>query len=67
MPTFAQVAGESAGGNLALNVAIMARDAKIMIPSHELLIYPLVGTNMNNESYKANANAKPVIPMIGPR
>jgi acetyl esterase len=54
------VAGESAGGNLALNVALMARDAKIMIPTHELLIYPVAGTDTNTESYKTNANAQPL-------
>lgn len=54
------VAGESAGGNLALNVAIMARDQSLQIPTHELLIYPVAGTNMNNASYRENSNAKPL-------
>lgn len=54
------VAGESAGGNLALNVAIRARDEKIMMPSHELLIYPVAGNDMNTESYKENAEAQPL-------
>jgi acetyl esterase len=54
------VAGESAGGNLALNVAIMARDQSLKIPTHELLIYPVASTNMNNKSYKENAKAKPL-------
>jgi acetyl esterase len=54
------VAGESAGGNLALNVALRARDEKVQLPTHELLIYPVAGNNMNTASYKANANAKPL-------
>ncbi len=54
------VAGESAGGNLALNVAIRARDEKIQIPAHELLVYPIAGSDMNTESYKENADAKPL-------
>lgn len=54
------VAGESAGGNLALNTAIRARDEKIQLPIHELLIYPVAGTDMNTESYKANENAAPL-------
>lgn len=54
------VAGESAGGNLALNVAIRARDEKVQLPVHELLVYPVAGNDMNTESYKENADAKPL-------
>ncbi len=36
------VAGESAGGNLAANVSIMARDRGIMIPVHQLLVLTLI-------------------------
>ena len=54
------VAGESAGGNLALNVAIRARDEGIQKPQHELLVYPIAGNDMNTESYKENAQAKPL-------
>lgn len=59
-PKRVAVAGESAGGNLALNVAVRARDEKIQIPAHELLIYPVAGIDMNTESYKLNAEAKPL-------
>ncbi len=59
-PKRVAVAGESAGANLALNTAIEARDAKIQIPVHELLVYPVAGNNMNTASYKQNANAKPL-------
>lgn len=54
------VAGESAGANLALNVAIKARDDGIQKPTHELLVYPVAGNNMDTESYKENAEAKPL-------
>ena len=54
------VAGESAGGNLAVNVAIAARDQSLTKPVHELIIYPMAGTNLDTASYKANANAKPL-------
>ena len=54
------VAGESAGGNLALNVAIMARDEKIKMPVHALVVYPIAGSAMNTESYEANKDAKPL-------
>jgi len=59
-PKRVAVAGESAGGNLALNVAIMARDEKIQIPAHELIIYPVAGSYMGTSSYKENANARPL-------
>jgi acetyl esterase len=54
------VVGESAGGNLATAVSIMARDKKIMIPVHEVLVYPIAQSNMNTESYVKFANAKPL-------
>lgn len=54
------VAGESAGGNLAANVAIAARDLRLQRPVHQLLIYPVADTDPNNRSYKENANAKPL-------
>jgi len=54
------VAGESAGGNLAANVAIMARDMKVQPPVHMALIYPVAGTDMNTPSYMENQNAMPL-------
>ena len=54
------VAGESAGGNLAANVAIMARDAQITQPLHQLLVYPVAGNDMTTPSYVENAEAAPL-------
>jgi len=54
------VAGESAGGNLAANVALMAKEQKTRMPVHQLLVYPVAGSDMNTPSYKENANAKPL-------
>ncbi|RYE18470.1 MAG: alpha/beta hydrolase [Sphingobacteriales bacterium] len=54
------VAGESAGGNLAVNVAIMARDKKVQQPVHVLAVYPVAGSDMNTPSYVKNAAAKPL-------
>lgn len=54
------VAGESAGGNLAANVALMAKEMKTKQPVHQLLVYPVAGNDMNTPSYKENANAKPL-------
>lgn len=54
------VAGESAGGNLAINVAIKARDEGFQAPVSELLVYPVAGSDMNTASYQENATAKPL-------
>ena len=54
------VAGESAGGNLAANVALMAKKNGTTEPVHQLLVYPVAGNDMNTESYKENAEAKPL-------
>jgi acetyl esterase len=52
--------GESAGGNLAANVAIMARDQNVQAPLQMVLVYPVAGTDMNTPSYIANQNAIPL-------
>ncbi|GAA4332294.1 hypothetical protein GCM10023149_38490 [Mucilaginibacter gynuensis] len=54
------VAGESAGGNLAVNTAIAARDKGIQAPVHILAVYPVAGADMNTPSYVKNAAAKPL-------
>ena len=54
------VVGESAGGNLAANVSMMARDKKIKMPVYEVLVYPVANNDMSNESYTKYANAKPL-------
>ncbi|MFC3563286.1 alpha/beta hydrolase [Pedobacter jamesrossensis] len=59
-PAKIAVVGESAGGNLAANVSIMARDKHIMIPVHQVLIYPITQANMETQSYKLYADAKPL-------
>ncbi|CAL1692463.1 Acetyl esterase [Brevundimonas subvibrioides] len=54
------VMGESAGGNLAINVSIAARDQGLQAPVHQVLVYPLVGNDLNTPSYVENAQAKPL-------
>ncbi len=54
------ITGESARANLAANVAIMARDAEITQPVHQLLVYPISGNDMNTPSYVENADAAPL-------
>ena len=52
--------GESAGGNLAANVAIDARDNGLPAPLAQILVYPLASTNLLQASNLQNANAKPL-------
>ena len=59
-PTQIAVAGESAGGNLATVVCMMARNRNDKMPLHQLLVYPVVDNDMNRESYRINAKAKPL-------
>jgi len=54
------VVGESAGGNLAIDVAIYARDARLTAPRAMGLIYPVAGTDTDTPSYRDSVNAKPL-------
>ena len=54
------VVGESAGGNLAANVSMMARDKKIKMPIYEVLVYPIAANDTTLESYTKFAEAKPL-------
>lgn len=52
--------GESAGGNMAANIAIAARDNHWQAPLHQVLIYPVANNDLDSPSYIENANAKPL-------
>ncbi|WP_129714868.1 alpha/beta hydrolase [Pedobacter sp. SYP-B3415] len=54
------VAGESAGGNLAVNMAMMARDKRVQLPVAVLAVYPVAGSDMTTPSYQKNAASKPL-------
>lgn len=54
------VAGESAGGNLAASVSMMARNKGVKLPVHELLVYPIANYDFNTPSYIKYENAKPL-------
>jgi acetyl esterase len=54
------VAGESAGGNLAAFVTLMARDQKTKLPVHQLLVYPIANYDLDSPSYRENADARPL-------
>jgi acetyl esterase len=61
------IAGESAGGNLAIATAIGARDAKLTMPLHIVSVYPIAqATDLMTPSYIDSATAKPLNkPMMG--
>jgi acetyl esterase/lipase len=59
-PRKVALAGESAGGNLAIATAIAARDARLQKPTHVLAVYPIAGSDLNTPSYQENANAMPL-------
>ncbi|CAN5444906.1 alpha/beta hydrolase [soil metagenome] len=54
------VAGESAGGNMALNVAIAARDKGWQAPLAVVAVYPVADSNMSTGSKISQAAAKPL-------
>ena len=54
------VAGESAGGNLAVNVAVHARDRGLTAPLHVLSVYPIASGDPTLKSKADFANAKPL-------
>lgn len=49
------VGGDSAGGNLAAVVALMAKDKGGPSISYQMLIYPVTNHNYDTQSYKDNA------------
>lgn len=60
-PNRVAVAGESAGGNLATDMCLMAKMRGGRMPVHQLLVYPVTQYgNFNTQSYRENAKAKPL-------
>lgn len=59
-PKRVAVVGESAGGNMAADIAIAARDQKLQAPVAQVLVYPVAGNDTSTPSYIENANAKPL-------
>lgn len=45
-------AGDSAGGNLAAALCLMAREARLPMPCAQMLLYPVLDARMETESYK---------------
>jgi acetyl esterase len=55
-PTRVAVAGDSAGGNLAAVVSLMARERSGPTLVHQLLIYPVIDHGFDTPSYHDNAD-----------
>jgi acetyl esterase/lipase len=55
-PSRIAFAGESAGGNLAVATAMLARDAGLAQPRHILSVYPIAGSDLNTPSYQDTSN-----------
>ena len=55
-PAKLAVAGDSAGGNLAACVCLMAREKGGPVIRHQLLIYPVTDIAMDSNSYTENAD-----------
>ena len=56
LPGPVSVGGDSAGGNLAAAVALMARDRNGPAIAMQLLIYPVTDAKMESQSYRDNAD-----------
>lgn len=59
-PEKVAVAGESAGGNMAASIAIRARDQRVPLPLHQVLIYPVANYAFDTPSQQANVTTKPL-------
>ena len=60
------VAGESAGGNLATEVAIAARNEDLQRPTHQLLVCPVTSSNVNQPSDILYTNSNLSLTTAGP-
>jgi acetyl esterase len=54
------LAGEGAGGTLALATALAARDRALPMPAHVLAVSPVAQTGTNTSSYMENAVMRPL-------
>lgn len=59
-PAKIAVVGESAGGNLATGVCLMAAERGGKMPVHQGLVYPITNAAFDTKSYVENADAKPL-------
>ena len=59
-PNRVAVAGESAGGNLAVSVALMAKERGGLMPEHVVSVYPVADGDVTSKSYDEYAEAAPL-------
>lgn len=50
------LAGDSAGGHIALSTSLRLRDQANWLPQKQILIYPMLDATASSPSYKANGN-----------
>ena len=60
VPGEVAVLGESAGGNLATVVCLMAAERGGKMPVHQVLVYPMTNDAFDTASYVEEANAAPL-------
>ncbi|WP_158807109.1 alpha/beta hydrolase [Beijerinckia sp. L45] len=58
-PARVALAGEGAGGMLAVDTSMAARDRKLPMPAAQILITPAAGIDMKTASYLQDAAARP--------
>ncbi len=54
------IVGESAGGNMAATVCLNARDEGVAMPRHQVLVYPIAGSDLTTPSYREMEQAVPL-------
>ena len=59
-PRRVALAGESAGGNLAVATAMAARDARLPAPLHVVSVYPIAQSRLDTPSYAQFQAARPL-------
>lgn len=59
-PNKIATAGESAGGNLAVAVALMAKEQDLKMPVHILSVYPIADGDVQSPTYDQYENAVPL-------
>lgn len=59
-PKRVAVAGESAGGNMAAAITLIAREYGVQMPVHQVLVYPVANYGFSTPSYQQNAHAAPL-------
>ncbi len=59
-PAKVAVAGESAGGNMAVAVSLLAKERGFALPIHQLSVYPVANNDLTTASYNQYAHAVPL-------